>query len=153
MNELTAADLAYQERNQVVALLARIYPSGLRKTDIPGWDAEWQGCVFIDLPVVGQVSWHYHDRESSLFEGLPPYTKPWDGHSTPEKYERIARLGRLLHAHPPVMEPGWFDRVLIRLGILPWCDRHLFRSTYGDQRNQAGARYVCVRCPAKAGAI
>lgn len=93
MTELTAADLAYQERNQVVAALARLFPSGLRKTDIPGWDPEWHGCVFIDLPT-GQVSWHFHDREAHLFEGLPPYEKPWDGHSTPEKYKRVAALRR-----------------------------------------------------------
>lgn len=153
MTEFTAADLAYEERNRVVAALARVYPSGLRKTAIAGWDPAWHNCVFIDLPLVGQVSWHFHDREAPLFDGLPPYTKPWDGHTTPQKYARLADLARLLDAHPPVVEPGWLDRVLIRLGLMAWCDRHLFHETHGDQRNQAGARFVCLRCPAKAGEL
>jgi len=88
MNKL---DAVYEERNRLVAALARHYPSGLRRTEIEGWDPEWNGCVFIDTPE-GQLSWHYHDREAHLFDGLPPYEKPWDGHSSEEKYERLARL-------------------------------------------------------------
>lgn len=91
MTQESAADLAYAERNRVVAALARCFPSGIRKTDIPGWDPEWQNCVFIDLPT-GQASWHYHDREAANFADLPPYTKPWDGHDTEEKYGRLAAL-------------------------------------------------------------
>ena len=85
------SDDAYTERNRLVAHLASIYPSGTRRTEIEGWDPEWHGCVFIDTPE-GQMSWHYHDREAHLFAHLPPYEKPWDGHSTPEKYERLWRL-------------------------------------------------------------
>lgn len=84
------ANNAYEERNRLVALLARLFPSGIKKTSIPGWDEAWHGCVYIDLPT-GQASWHYHDGEAHLFEGLPPYSGEWDGHSTDEKYERIAR--------------------------------------------------------------
>lgn len=36
-----------------------------------------------------QVSWHIHDREMPLFEGLPVYTGRWDGHTTQEKYDRV----------------------------------------------------------------
>lgn len=84
-------DGAYLERNQLVALLASIYPSGIARTDIPGWLPEWHGCVYMDLPN-GQASWHYHDSHAHLFEHLPPYTKPWDGHNTAEKYQRIVDL-------------------------------------------------------------
>lgn len=84
-------DAAYQERNRLVAVLARMFPSGIARTDIPGWDPEWHGCVFIDLPT-GQASWHYHDSEAAQFAALPPYAKPWDGHSTEEKYGRLAAL-------------------------------------------------------------
>ncbi len=84
-------DEAYAERNKLVAFLARCFPSGTMKTDIPGWDPEWHGCVFIDTPQ-GQMSWHYHDREAHLFENLPPYKGEWDGHTTPEKYARLAAL-------------------------------------------------------------
>lgn len=93
-------DNAYNERNRLVALLARIYPSGIRKTAIEGWDPCWHGCVFVDTPM-GQMSWHYHERDADLFAGLPPYTKDWDGHSTPEKYERLAQLTRSYWARTP----------------------------------------------------
>lgn len=82
-------DSAYEERNRVVALLASMFPSGTRRSAIPGWDAEWHGCVYIDLPT-GQASWHYHDDHHWLFAHLPPYPKVWDGHTTDQKYERVA---------------------------------------------------------------
>lgn len=87
-----AIDGAYNERNRLVALLARLYPSGLKRTEIEGWDPEWQGCVYIDLPT-GQASWHFHDREAHLFDGLPDYSSEWDGHTTEEKYQRVGALG------------------------------------------------------------
>lgn len=93
MSSVEAVNLAYRERNRLVAFLASRYPSGTRKTDIPGWDPCWHNCVFIDTPA-GQMSWHYHDDDAPLFAHLPPYEAPWDGHSTPEKYDRLARLTR-----------------------------------------------------------
>ena len=80
---------AYTERNCLVAFIASIYPSGVKKTAIPGWDEAWHGCVYIDLPV-GQASWHFHDSEAHLFAHLPPYENKWDGHTTEEKYERLS---------------------------------------------------------------
>jgi hypothetical protein len=71
-----------------VALLARIYPSGIRRTEIEGWDPEWHGCVYIELPT-GQASWHYHDNEAHLFSDLPPFDGKWDGHTTEQKYRRV----------------------------------------------------------------
>lgn len=86
-------DAAYFERNQCVALIARMaialgYTAGVAKTAIPGWSEDWHGCVYIDLPT-GQVSWHFHDSQSHLYTDLPPYTRAWDGHDTPEKYLRV----------------------------------------------------------------
>lgn len=89
--EVEATNNAYTERNRLVAFLAHLFPSGLKRTDIPGWDAEWHGCVYIDLPT-GQASWHYHDNDAHLFAGLPPYAGEWDGHTTDEKYARLATL-------------------------------------------------------------
>lgn len=92
--ELEAAkDGAYLERNQCVALIARMatalgYWAGKAKTAIDGWSEDWHGCVYIDLSA-GQVSWHYHDSQSHLFGWLPPYCGDWDGHDTPEKYRRV----------------------------------------------------------------
>lgn len=92
-------DAAYEERNKLVAALARLYPSGTKRTDIPGWSSDWHGCVYIDLPV-GQVSWHYHDSQAYLFAGLPAYEGVWDGHDTEEKYRRLAAL------QPPPSAPA-----------------------------------------------
>lgn len=91
-----AKDEAYHERNQVVAGLAALavamgFRAGTARTDIPGWDPEWHGCVYIDLPT-GQVSWHYHDRDAHLFDFLLNYHREWDGHDTPEKYRRVLAL-------------------------------------------------------------
>ena len=95
-------DAAYLERNQVVAALAKAFPSGVARTAIEGWSEDWHGCVYIDLPT-GQASWHFHDSQAYLFDGLPPYTKPWDGHSTEEKYRRLAALKTAGEQAQPVM--------------------------------------------------
>lgn len=84
-------DAAYLERNQVVAALAKVFPSGVARTAIEGWSEDWFGCVYIDLPT-GQASWHFHDSQAYLFADLPPYPGQWDGHDTPQKYRRLATL-------------------------------------------------------------
>lgn len=84
-------DAAYLERNQVVAALSKLFPAGVAKTAIEGWSEDWHGCVYIDLPT-GQVSWHFHDSQAHLFAHLPLYEKPWDGHTTEEKYTRLTAL-------------------------------------------------------------
>ena len=99
-------DAAYLERNQVVAALAKCFPSGVARTAIEGWSEDWHGCVYIDLPT-GQASWHFHDSHAYLFDSLPPYTGTWDGHDTPEKYARLAKLGVALggeKGEPPCSE-------------------------------------------------
>lgn len=85
-------DGAYSERDQCVALIARMavalgYRAGLGRHVGGEWDDDWRNIVFIDLPA-GQVSWHIHDSELPLFDFLGQYEAPWDGHSTAEKYER-----------------------------------------------------------------
>lgn len=84
-------DAAYLQRNQLVALLARIYPSGIRQTQIDGWSHDWNGCCYIDLPS-GQISYHYHDTHSFLFSELPEYKVAWDGHDKPVVKDRICNL-------------------------------------------------------------
>lgn len=84
-------DAAYLERNQVVAALAKCFPSGTARTAIEGWSDDWHSCVYIDLPT-GQASWHYHDSHAYLFKDLPPYSGEWDGHTTERKYERLAEM-------------------------------------------------------------
>ena len=95
-------DGAYLERNKLVALLSKVFPSGKKKTAIEGWSEDWHGCVYIDLPT-GQASWHYHDSQSELFAHLPEYKGTWDGHTTDEKYERISQFAS--GAAPQQAEP------------------------------------------------
>lgn len=91
-------DAAYVERNRCVAALARLIVAGGGRAwladhqDDPSWDPEWKTIVFIDGPT-GQMSWHLHDSDVPLFAGFDRGQNAWDGHSTPEKYERVARLG------------------------------------------------------------
>jgi hypothetical protein len=89
----TYTDAAYLERNKLVALLASIYPSGIKRTAIEGWSEDWHGCVYIDFPW-GQGSWHYHDSQGYLFSHLPAYSGKWDGHSTENKYAEIVEASR-----------------------------------------------------------
>lgn len=91
---------AYDERNRCVAALARMamllgWPCGLARhpDDDASWDREWMTIVFIDFPT-GQASWHVHDRDVPLFDGLTVYAREWDGHTTLEKYARLANLRR-----------------------------------------------------------
>ena len=91
-------DDAYEERNRVVAALARAAVQiGLKairtRTAIEGWSEDWHGCVYIDLPT-GQVSWHYHDSHAGLFDWLPEGEMEWDGHDTSEKYRRVDIFSR-----------------------------------------------------------
>lgn len=87
-------DAAYLERNQVVAAFAKMADAMgwrvvLARTVIEGWSEDWCGCIFIETPA-GQLSWHFHDSQAYLFDGLPNGTAKWDGHDTPEKYRRLA---------------------------------------------------------------
>ena len=82
-------DAAYEERNRVVALLAAVFPSVRARTAIEGWSEDWHGCIYITLPT-GQASWHYHDSHAHLFAHVPEGAAIWDGHTTLEKYERVA---------------------------------------------------------------
>lgn len=102
-------DAAYEERNRVVALLARLVvacggKAGTGRTAIEGWSPDWHGCVYIDLPT-GQASWHFHDSHAWLFNTLPKYEGWWDGHDTHEKYVRVDRA-----FNPPVRA---YDEVVL----------------------------------------
>lgn len=96
LSELTQQkDGAYQERNQVLALLARMATAlgwkvgiGQHPESDTAWEKDWRTILFIELPT-GQASWHFHDSEVHLLNGLPFYEGAWDGHTTPEKYDRV----------------------------------------------------------------
>lgn len=100
VERLTAQkDNAYNERDRcvsVIACLARAlgWPVWLGTHEGDPWDEEWRNIVFVETPH-GQVSWHYHDSERPMFSWIGlgmPTPKPWDGHSTPEKYNLLFGL-------------------------------------------------------------
>jgi hypothetical protein len=89
-------DGAYAERNQCVALIARMalklgWLAGTgRHPDLDtDWEDDWRTILFVNIPDAGQVSWHFHDTERHLLARLPEYPTGWDGHDTPEKYRRV----------------------------------------------------------------
>lgn len=85
-------DAAYAERNQLVAALARHYRPAY--CYLPPGENDWP-IVYIETPA-GQLSWHIPPVEAVLLgiADLPttPEGYKWDGHSTEEKYERLAKL-------------------------------------------------------------
>ena len=86
-------DEAYAERDKVVALLSKCFPSHLcRHPDADlTWDNDWRWIVCIHLPT-GQATWHIHDSEKPDFEHLQVEDNHWDGHNTEEKYRRLAAI-------------------------------------------------------------
>lgn len=87
-----AKDGAYHERDQLVAALTKVFPASIEQHVGEGWDEAWRNVVIVDLPT-GQASWHIHDSELPLFAHLPRDAgRVWDGHTTKEKYARLAAL-------------------------------------------------------------
>ncbi len=85
----------YTERARLVAFLAACYPAAMLTDDAePDWPI-----VFVSTPA-GQLSWHVARADLGLFEHVPATAEPtWDGHTTEEKYERLAEMtGRLSRA-------------------------------------------------------
>lgn len=91
--EIKAKNQAYYERNQLVSALSKLFPSCLGEhTPIDkNWEKDWRTIVFITLPT-GQASWHIHKDDIKYFSHLSFVYPPWDGHTTEEKYERLANI-------------------------------------------------------------
>ncbi|HEY0935902.1 MAG TPA: hypothetical protein VGD91_19450 [Trebonia sp.] len=108
MSDLEASlNAIYRERAHLVAHLAAIYPSHIGTTDsaTPGWTV-----VTVELPT-GQACWHIADGDLDLFghvEQTPQSARGWDGHTTEEKYQRIAQL--VAELHPEANRPAAQDK-------------------------------------------
>jgi hypothetical protein len=87
---LTLLDAAYRERNSVVAALIRT--NGWPTWIVPAPDADGWWIVYAETPE-GQVSWHFGEADRELFADWSTVApRDWDGHTTDEKYARLARL-------------------------------------------------------------
>jgi len=91
----TEADLrsVYRERAHLVAYLAALFPSVISHSGSSG--SLWP-VVYVATPA-GQLSWHMSIEDLDLFGHVPqvPADDPrarWDGHTTEEKYQRLAAL-------------------------------------------------------------
>lgn len=89
-------DAAYAERDQLVAFLARLYPSHLKRHEGGEWEDDWRTIVCVHSPA-GQLTWHIHDSELAWFGHLNHKPDPfadcvWDQHTTKDKYRRLQEL-------------------------------------------------------------
>ncbi len=80
----------YAERDQLIAALSKLFPSHLAYHE-GDWEDDWRNIVCIHLPT-GQATWHIHDSELPWFGHLDGGEAHWDGHSTEEKYQRLAAM-------------------------------------------------------------
>lgn len=85
----------YRERARLVAVLAALFPAVWAYSDpaAPEWPV-----VYVDIPQ-GQCSWHLSAEDLDLFGHVPQVAPDdprarWDGHTTDEKYQRLAGLAR-----------------------------------------------------------
>jgi hypothetical protein len=81
-----ALTAAYRERAQLLALLAAIYPSHMQPDPSePDWPV-----LYLALST-GQATWHIAPDDLALFGHVRrDLREVWDGHTTAEKYERVA---------------------------------------------------------------
>lgn len=95
-------DAVYSERNALAVALAKmalkagfVAGRGVDRDPPDGWDPDWLNVVYVELPGVGQVSWHIGPRDLERLIGLPDYPGEWDG----------TAHGR---------DPSWPDRIEFR---------------------------------------
>lgn len=93
----------YREPAQLVAVLASLFPSVWAYSD-PA-EPEWP-VVYVHTPQA-QCSWHLAVEDLDLFGHVPQVAPDdprarWDGHTTEEKYERLAALA----SRPYVLDPA-----------------------------------------------
>lgn len=89
-----SCDAVYAERDRLVAVLSKLFPSFLARhpESDESWEDDWRWIVYVELPT-GQASWHIHDSELSWFDHLERREGLfWDGHTTEEKYARLSAL-------------------------------------------------------------
>jgi hypothetical protein len=94
---LSGKDFAYMERDILVSLLSKLYPSHLTRHPVDeSWEDDWRTIVCIHSPT-GQLTWHIHDSEMGFFTHLEMQENHWDGHSTAEKYKRVLSINESKH--------------------------------------------------------
>lgn len=95
-------DKAYYERNQLLLVLCKLFPSYRALHDINDteWEKNWRNIIVVKItqyienkPVVKHLTWHIHDSELQHFEFLPlDESFEWDGLKTEEKYDILRSI-------------------------------------------------------------
>lgn len=78
-----ATDKAYTQRAIVAiafanTVLANGGSAGVGTDDREDQPSNWRVVLYVDTPA-GQLSWHIAPSDQYMLDGLPQYTKPWDG--------------------------------------------------------------------------
>ena len=74
------------ERQMLISLLSRLWPSHLSEAQRP--NAIAQSVVCIHSPA-GQLAWLVSDEELPLFDHLERTAGDWDGHTSADRYARL----------------------------------------------------------------
>lgn len=80
----------YRERAHLVAFLARLYPAHWSAPDLNDPYGDF-AIVCIHTPA-GQATWHIAPGDAELFPEMEVQHGHWDGHTTEEKYARLATI-------------------------------------------------------------
>lgn len=82
----------FQERNELLGLLTKFYPAHVCRPT-PGTESvlcPWIVCIHFPT---GQCTWHITEKQrETIFKHLIEQPNHWDGHTTAEKYRRLAQL-------------------------------------------------------------
>ena len=80
---------ALQERNLLIGVLSRLWPSHLSPSATPQQD---RVVVCVHSPA-GQLAWHISQQEAvDTFAHLKTQPNDWDHHTTGEKIDRMAMI-------------------------------------------------------------
>lgn len=85
---------AYTERDAMLAVLSRVFPSHLMQHHDPRKDEQnqsWKTVVCIHSPA-GQLSWAIPDERMAYFAHLESTENDWDGCTKPERADRLRNL-------------------------------------------------------------
>lgn len=76
----------YAERNALAVAFTKAacsagWSAGRGHDDDPAkdWEPEWRHVLYVDLPDGRQVSWHMAPDQVPALQGIPEYSKGWDG--------------------------------------------------------------------------